>query len=100
MSEGVFPRHGTGGPLVGRDEDIEFIRSFVDQAATGGGALLVSGEIGVGKTMLLEAAASHAAATGRRVLCAAGAEFETSVSFAALNQVLFPLLDELPQLSA
>ena len=100
MSGGGSAQKGAGAPLVGRDRDIEFIRSFVNQAAIGGGALLVSGEIGVGKTVLLEAAASYAAAARMRVLRAAGAEFEANVSFAALNQVLFPVFDEIPRLSA
>jgi len=100
MSGGGSAQKGAGAPLVGRDRDIEFIRSFVNQAAIGGGALLVSGEIGVGKTVLLEAAASYAAAARMRVLRAAGAEFEASVSFAALHQLLIPVFDELPQLSA
>ncbi|HEX6525592.1 MAG TPA: ATP-binding protein, partial [Streptosporangiaceae bacterium] len=100
MSRDGSSRPGAGAPLVGRDEDIGFICSFVDQAAAGGGALLVSGEIGVGKTVLLEAAASHAVTAGVRVLRAAGAEFEASVSFAALHQVLFPVFDQLPRLGA
>jgi MoxR-like ATPase len=37
-------------PLVGRDLDIAVISAFVDQAAVHGGALVVSGEPGVGKT--------------------------------------------------
>jgi|SRR5215467_13411641 len=64
MSGGGSSRQGAGVPLFGRDEDIELIHSFVNQAAAGGGALLVSGEIGVGKTVLLEAAAAHAASAG------------------------------------
>jgi hypothetical protein len=35
-----------------------------------------------------------------RVLRATGAQFEASISFAALNQVLFPVFDELRRLSA
>jgi len=99
MTDGGSSRPSVTAPLVGRDKDVEFIRSFVSQAAIRGGALLLSGEIGVGKTVLLEAAASHATAVGIRVLRAAGAEFEAGVTFAALNQVLYPLLDELPWLS-
>src|SRR5262245_23271498 len=52
-------------PLIGRGSELEFLRSFVDQAAVRGGALLVWGEAGVGKTVLLDATAAHAAATGR-----------------------------------
>jgi MoxR-like ATPase len=62
----------------------------VDQAAVSGGALLLSGEAGVGKTVLLDAAAAHARAAGTQALRAAGAEFERTVSFAGLNQLLSP----------
>ena len=60
----------------------------------------MSGDAGVGKTVLLDAAATHATAAGTRVVRAAGAEFEADLSFAALNQVLYPLLGGLEQLSA
>jgi hypothetical protein len=38
--------------LMGPDEDLEVLCSFVDRAATGGGSLLLSGDAGVGKTAL------------------------------------------------
>ena len=79
-------------PLVGRDGDIAVIRSFVDQAATRGGALVVSGEAGVGKTALLEAATSDAVAAGLCLLRVTGAQFGANVSFSGLHQLLFPLL--------
>jgi DNA-binding CsgD family transcriptional regulator len=84
---------GFSADLIGRDHDLEVMTSFVDRAALEGGALLVSGEAGVGKTALLEAAAEYAASRGVRVLRAAGAEFEADVSFATLNQLLYPLFD-------
>ena len=79
--------------LVGRDQDIAVVRAFVDDAARHGGSLVVSGEAGVGKTALIEAAAAYAASSGLRLLRANGAQFEANVSFAALHQLLFPLLD-------
>ena len=88
------------GSLIGRDDDLQYITAFVDQAAVSGGAVLLSGEAGVGKTVLLEAAAAHAQAAGSRVLRAAGAEFEGTVSFAGLNQLLRPLLGQARGLSA
>ena len=38
------------GALVGRDRELGFLREFFLQAAVSGGALLLSGEPGVGKT--------------------------------------------------
>ena len=89
MSDGA-PAGKVPRPLIGRNDDREYLTAFADRAAVSGGALLLSGEPGVGKTVLLDAAA-HAAATGTRVLRAVGAEFESAVSFAGLNQLLYPL---------
>ena len=57
--------------------------------------MLLSGEPGIGKTVILDAAADAAAAADMRVLRAAGAEFEADVSFSGLNQALLPLVGEL-----
>src|SRR6266566_4827217 len=90
----------TAVDLVGRDAEIDRIRSFIFAARTDGGALLVTGEPGVGKTVLLNAASEAASAAGMRILRAGGVEFEAGTSFSGLNQVLLPLLGELPQLPA
>jgi hypothetical protein len=91
---------GSGFParLIGRDPDVEFVCGFVDEAAVQGGALLVSGDAGVGKTALLDVAALHAEAAGTRAVRSVGAEFEVELSFSGLNHVLHPLLDGLPVL--
>ncbi len=78
---------------------MERIRAFLAAARTDGEALLVTGEPGVGKTVLLDAA-SAAPALGMRILRAAGVQFEAGTSFSGLNQVLLPLLGELQQLPA
>jgi DNA-binding CsgD family transcriptional regulator len=89
---------GSSDPLIGRDRDIERLASFIDHASGQGGAMLVSGDPGVGKTALLDVAARHAESSGTRLLRATGAEFEANVSFAGLNQLLHPLFDEIDQL--
>ena len=86
--------------LVGRDDDIAHLRSFVDGVRASGGALVVTGDAGVGKSALADAAATYAASIGIRTLRAAGAEFEANISFAGLHQVLSPLLGLLPELPA
>jgi DNA-binding CsgD family transcriptional regulator len=85
-------------PPIGRGDDLAAIDVFLDQVAAGGGVLLLSGEPGVGKTVMLEAAAEAAAASGMRVLRASGAEFEADLGFSGLHQICLPLQDELGQL--
>ena len=85
--------------LFGREADLAVVRSFIGQAASRGGALLLSGEAGMGKTVLLDAVERAATAVGQRIVRAAGVEFEASVSFSGLNQLLIPLRENLPQLS-
>jgi DNA-binding CsgD family transcriptional regulator len=88
----------TGGSIVGRERELELLDAFLASAATNGGALLLTGEPGVGKTGLLDITADVAAAAGSRVLRAAGIEFEAGMSYAGLNQVLLPLLEGLSDL--
>jgi hypothetical protein len=84
--------------LVGRARELGLLEDFVDHALDEGGALLLSGAPGVGKTVLLDAACRIADASGARVLRAAGVPFEAEVSFAGLHQLLLPLLDRLTDL--
>ena len=97
-------RHDSGGiapmDLIGREAEIERLRLFLSQIATGAGdALLLSGDPGVGKTSLLGVAAALAADSGIRLLRATGSQFEADISYAALHQLLRPCLDEVPELS-
>ncbi|MFG2957410.1 AAA family ATPase [Streptomyces sp. NPDC048291] len=75
------------------------VRGFIDEARDSGGAPLLSGDTGVGRTVLLDAAAGYARDMGVRVVRAAGVEFESTVGFAGLHQVLRPLLAGLGRLS-
>jgi predicted ATPase len=91
--------HGsvTGGRLFGREADLEAVQSF-PQDAERAVALLVTGEAGVGKTVVLQEAAQDAAAVGKRVVQAVGAQFEADIAFAGLHQILHPLLSHLREL--
>ncbi|MFE3195517.1 AAA family ATPase [Nocardia sp. NPDC059240] len=89
--------------LFGRVVEVEMISAFL--AGDAETVLVVSGEAGVGKTALLDAAAETAHRQGQRVLRAAALEFEADLQFGALNQLLQPmagLVDELdaPQRTA
>jgi hypothetical protein len=83
--------------LVGRDRDLAVVRAFIDGLSAQGGTVLLSGEPGIGKSALLNAAEETAAMAGLRVLRAAGAEFG-AVSFSGLNQLLLPLRPDLSRL--
>jgi DNA-binding CsgD family transcriptional regulator/tetratricopeptide (TPR) repeat protein len=86
--------------LTGRARELDFLAGFCQQAAVSGGALVLSGDPGVGKTALLNAIADAADAAGTTVLRVAGVEFEADISFAGLNQGLLPLLDDVGALGA
>jgi DNA-binding CsgD family transcriptional regulator len=83
--------------LVGRDAERARIGALLDAArGSHSGALVVRGEPGIGKTALLEDAATRAA--GMRVLRARGLEAESELAFAGLHQLLLPALDLLERL--
>lgn len=84
--------------LVGREREVELLRTFVDESVGSGGVLLLLGEPGVGKSVLLDVAARAATSAGALVLRSDGVEFLTDMSFSALGHVLEPLRQELEQL--
>jgi predicted ATPase len=79
--------------LVGRAAELEWIDELLERPSSPRPALLLRGDRGVGKTALLDAAAARATARGMRILRAFGAEFEASLSFSAMHQLLYPLRD-------
>jgi DNA-binding CsgD family transcriptional regulator len=99
MTGGSLPVLLPGGQLVGRDHERAVLERLLDGACGGtGGALVVYGEAGVGKTALLE----WAVETGRRFRVArtVGVEGEMELAFAALQQLCSPFFDlvgRLPQ---
>jgi DNA-binding CsgD family transcriptional regulator len=77
--------------FVGREAEQAQIERLLDDAAGGrGGALVVRGEAGVGKTALLEQAVE--AAEGFRVVRAVGAEAEAELPFAGLHELVGPVV--------
>ncbi|WKU05436.1 AAA family ATPase [Micromonospora sp. HUAS LYJ1] len=88
-----------GSELYGRHDDLVQLAEFLDGVRQDGGARLICGEPGVGKSSLMAAATELALAAGMRVLRASGSEFEADVSYAGLHQLLLPAyaaLDRLP----
>jgi DNA-binding CsgD family transcriptional regulator len=71
------------------------LSNLVDQVSDGGGAVVVRGEAGIGKSSLLTKCGQHAAAHGMRTLAISGAQSEAHLPFAGLHQLLQPLLSQL-----
>ena len=85
--------------LIGRDEELQRVKRFLEVVHAGTRALHISGEAGVGKSSLWQAAVDAAQAAGMRVVAARPSEAETSFAYAALGDLLGPhteVLEELP----
>lgn len=85
--------------LIGRDRELQLLAEVVERAIMDGEMLLLSGDPGVGKTALLDAAEVTASTLGALVLRAAGVEFEAGIAFSGLNQVLLPLSGRIVELA-
>ncbi|MEV5710475.1 AAA family ATPase [Actinoallomurus sp. NPDC052274] len=85
--------------LVGREPETQGLRRFVARIAAGtAGSLRLIGDPGVGKTSLLDHAASLAVKAEIRTLRATGSQFEADIPYAALHQLLHPCMTEIPRL--
>lgn len=93
LRDGSIDRHAADGRvhLFGRDEELRELDALSARAARDGAVLLMTGDAGVGKSVLLDAAAELAARGGARIMRATGVQFEADVSYAVLNQLLLPL---------
>ena len=85
--------------FLGRAAELSSIAASVERARTGhGSSWCITGEPGIGKTSLLDAA--EASATGFRPLRATGLASEMAIGHAALAEILNPLRDWVPELPA
>ena len=85
--------------LIGRDRELTVVTEFVSDCSASGGSLILIGEPGAGKSALLDAAEDEASRQGVQVQRASGVEFEAGVGYAAIHQVLMPLLEHLPSMT-
>ncbi|WBB64262.1 AAA family ATPase [Streptomyces sp. WMMC500] len=87
--------------LYGRQKELAALDTLIGAAADGRGqSLVLRGEAGIGKSSLLAYAEGEAHRRGFTVLRAVGWEAERGLAFAALHQLLRPVLDRaagLPQ---
>jgi DNA-binding CsgD family transcriptional regulator len=78
--------------IIGREHELEVLLAAIDTAGSAGSAIAVYGEPGIGKSVLLEAAARHGQEGGLLVLRATGVEAESQLPFAGLHELLRPVL--------
>jgi DNA-binding NarL/FixJ family response regulator len=86
--------------IVGRENELRSLASFLEREPRGPVALVLEGEAGIGKSTLWFAAVENARERGFRVLVSRPAETERSLAFAGLGDlfesVLEDVVDELP----
>ncbi|MFZ0187554.1 MAG: ATP-binding protein, partial [Streptosporangiaceae bacterium] len=78
--------------IIGREAGLARLRGLMDPVPRASRVLLVTGEAGMGKSVLLADAAGRARAAGMRVLPVTGRESESRHAFAGLHQLLRPVL--------
>jgi len=79
--------------VVSRDRELAVAADAFERMRSGPAALLVEGEPGIGKTTVWRAMVGAARERGCRVLVARPAEAEAALSYAALGDLLAPVLD-------
>jgi DNA-binding CsgD family transcriptional regulator len=79
-------------PIIGREAALARLRGLVEPAPPSSQVLLVIGEAGTGKTVLLADAAGRGRSAGTRVLSVTSRESESKLAFAGLHQLLRPVL--------
>ena len=85
--------------LINRDEEKRALDLLVSAASEGhSGSLVLRGEPGIGKTMLLDYAVNRA--SGMQVARVTAVESEMELGFAAVHQLLIPFLPALSHLPA
>ena len=85
-------RSSLNGVLLGRGDELDSLRDlWMGARAFAGRSLVVSGDPGIGKSALLDAASEAAEGDGLRVLRTRGAASEATLPFAALSALLRPI---------
>jgi class 3 adenylate cyclase/DNA-binding CsgD family transcriptional regulator len=80
--------------VVGRERELADLAALVGEIPRGLCVALLEGEAGVGKTTLARAAEAIARDRDWDVLACAGSEFERELAYAALGDLLGPLIDD------
>ncbi|MFF3890344.1 AAA family ATPase [Streptomyces sp. NPDC001914] len=86
--------------LFGRDQAGTDLHRFLTRAACDGGALVLAGDPGVGKSALLDTAGDMASVIGAQVMRAAGTQRQARSAYATLDSLLSPLSTRMEGLPA
>jgi DNA-binding CsgD family transcriptional regulator len=79
--------------LIGRDEELAAISALLAERRPGG--MVLSGEPGIGKTVLWEAGVAEARAAGWTVLQHRSVQAEAGLAFAGLSDLAGPVVDDI-----
>src|ERR1700730_10706692 len=91
------PLVDAGPELIEREDESAVLDALVDRLREGGGGLVVRGEAGIGKSVLLQRVRRRADAQGARTLVTVGGESEAELAFAGLHQLLRPVIGAVAQ---
>src|SRR4029077_17787563 len=94
---GGGPLVDTDAELIEREQECAVLDALICGLPEGGGAVVVRGEAGIGKSALLQRARRRAAAQGARPLVTVGIESEAEFAFGGLHQLLRPVIGALAQ---
>ncbi len=85
--------------LVGRETEFAELEAGLRRAVEHGGAFLITGPPGIGKTSLLNAVAAEARSRGYNALAVAGLECEAEFPYAGLHQLLQTVMASVDKLA-
>jgi DNA-binding CsgD family transcriptional regulator len=85
---------GTHSAIVGRRAELDEIERLLEHDGSSAAAVLLDGEAGIGKTTVWLSGVEEARKRGLTVLVARPVEGEMSLPFAALGDLLEPVVDE------
>src|SRR6202521_4725435 len=83
--------------LIEREQESAVLDALLEGLREGGGAVVVRGEAGIGKSVLLQRVRRRAEAQGARPLVTVGVESQAELAFAGLHQLLRPVIGALAQ---
>jgi hypothetical protein len=83
---------GSMRQIVGREHEIDVLFAAIDAAMSAGCAIAICGEPGIGKSVLIDAAARYGRDRGHLVLQTTGVEAEYQLPFAGLHELIRPVL--------